>query len=343
MSVRRRGLPALVLVIVVAVLSCWVEAQAVAQASTEAVVTVSVEGAGNVLVEPSHVTCDATCTTSVPRGAAVTVTATAADGFVLASWHGACAGTDGNTCVVHPDSDASITVVFAAAAPTTTDSNPTTSTTVDTTPPPPTTTAPPPVTTIPGTAADVVSNAVRQLPTAFVAFNVPRTLGRKETATIQLLLSPTSKSIGELKERLSEAGDRIGDRVKYSSTMEATLLSQDFDITPVDNESRKFVPSDQVTEWLWQVTPKRTGTLRLYLSLYAIIDVAGREGPVKVGTFHRTLTIDVAWTQRAGDFVKGNWQWLWTAVLVPVGLWAAGRRKRPKPPSPADGDATART
>ena len=66
--------------------------------------------------------------------------------------------------------------------------------------------------------------------------------------------------------------------------MEATLLSQDFDITPVDNESRKFVPADAVTEWLWQVTPKRTGTLRLYLNLYAIIDVAGKEGPVKVGT-----------------------------------------------------------
>lgn len=344
MSVRRRGLPALLLVVLVAVLVGRPEAQAAEQASSEVVVTVSVQGIGDVVIEPAHITCDTSCTTTVAQGAAVTVTANPADGFVLASWHGACAGTEGDTCVTHPDSDASITVVFAAAAgttsTTTTGSNPTTSTTVDTTPPPPTTTAPPPpISTMPSNAADVVSEAVRQLPTAFVAFNVPTTLGRNETATIQLLLSPPSKSIGELKDRLSEAGDRIGDSVRYSSTMEATLLSQDFEITPVDNESRKFVPADAVTEWLWQVTPKRTGTLRLYLNLYAIIDVAGKEGPVKVGTFHRTLTINVTWTQRAGDFVKGNWKWLWTAILVPVGLWAAGRRKRPKPPSPAAGDA----
>jgi Divergent InlB B-repeat domain len=349
MSVRRRGLPALMLVVVLAALAGRPDAQAAAHQSAEAAVTVSIQGVGSVLIEPSHVTCDATCSTSVVQGTAVTVTADAADGFVLASWHGACAGTDGDTCVIHPDSDASITVVFAAAAvtaTTTAGSNPTPTTTVETTPPPPTTTAPPPpppIRTMPSNAADVVSNAVRELPTAFVAFNVPTTLGRNETATIQLLLSPPSKSIAELKDRLSEAGDRIGDRVKYSSTMEATLLSQDFDITPVDNESRKFVPADEVTEWLWQVTPKRTGKLRLYLNLYAIIDVAGKEGPVKVGTFHRTLSINVTWTQRAGDFVKSNWQWLWTAILVPVGLWAAGRRKRPKPPAPASSDAATST
>jgi hypothetical protein len=343
MSVRRRGLPALMLVVVVAVLAGWSETQAVAHASTDVVVTVSVQGIGDVVIEPSHITCQASCTTSIAPGDAVTVTANAADGFVLASWHGACAGTDGDTCVIHPDADASITIVFAAAAVTSTGlsttTSTTTSTTVTTSPPPTTTAPPPPIVTMPSNVRDVVSIAVRELPTAFVAFNVPTTLGRNETATIQLLLSPKSKSIGELKDRLSEAGDRIGDRVRYSNTMEATLLSQDFDITPVDNESRKFVPSDEVTEWLWQVTPKRTGKLRLYLNLYAIINVAGKEGPVKVGTFHRTLTINVGWTERAGDFVKGNWKWLWTAILVPVGLWAAGRRKRPKPPSPAARDA----
>ena len=86
----------------------------------------------------------------------MTITANAADGFVLASWHGACAGTDGDTCVIHPNSEASITVVFAAAAATTTDSNPTPSTTVGTTPPPP---PPPRIGTLPSNAAHLVSNA----------------------------------------------------------------------------------------------------------------------------------------------------------------------------------------
>ena len=115
--------------------------------------------------------------------------------------------------------------------------------------------------------------------------------------------------------------------------MEAVLRSQDFEIDPVDPAARKFVPADQDTEWLWQVTPKKSGDLRLFLTLYAIIDVAGKEGPVKVGTFHRTLKIHVTWTQRAGDFFKSNWKWLWTAVLVPVALWAIRKRAERKPPA----------
>ena len=72
MSVRRRGLPALMLVVVVAVLAGRPEAQAAEQASSEAVVTVSVQGIGDVVIEPAHITCDASCTTTVAQGAAVT-------------------------------------------------------------------------------------------------------------------------------------------------------------------------------------------------------------------------------------------------------------------------------
>jgi Divergent InlB B-repeat domain len=343
MSVRRRGLPALVYAVIVAA----VVGGASVRAAGDPVVTVTVQGLGEIVIEPGHVECHETCTTTVSPGTEVTITATPAQGFVFAAWHGECAGTDGETCVIHPDADAPVTVVFAAASVTGTTATtvPTASTTTVTTTPLPTTTTqppPPPIGTLPGTAADVVSNAVRGLPTAFVAFNAPQTLGRRETATIQLLLSPPSKTIGELEDRLTEAGDKIGDRIKYSSTMEAVLRSQDFEIDPVDIESRKFVPADQDTEWLWQVTPKKTGDLRLFLTLYAIIDVAGKEGPVKVGTFHRTLTINVTWTQRAGDFFKDNWKWLWTAILVPVGLWAIRRRAERKPPAPSSGSTEAR-
>jgi hypothetical protein len=337
MSVRRRGLPALICAVIIAGVVGGVSARAAGYP----VVTVTVRGVGDVSIEPGNVECHATCTTTVSPGAEVTVTARPADGFVLAAWHGACAGTDGDTCLIEPDEDAAITVVFAAASVTTSTATTSTTaptTTVDTTPPPTTTTSPPPpIGTLPGTAPDVVSQAVLGLPTAFVAFNAPRTLGRGETATIQLLLSPASKSIRELEDRLSEVGDKIGARIRYSSTMEAVLRSQDFEVDPVDSKSRKFVPSDQDTEWLWQVTPKKTGDLRLFLTLYAIIDVAGKEGPVKVGTFHRTLTIRVTWTQRAGDFFKDNWKWLWTAILVPVGVWAIRKRAERKPPAPSSG------
>jgi hypothetical protein len=97
--------------------------------------------------------------------------------------------------------------------------------------------------------------------------------------------------------------------------MEATLASEDFEVTPLSPE-QQFVAAGQDTEWLWEIKPKRTGKLRLFLTLSALINVAGQNNAYKVKTFKRTLTINVTFATRVGNFMKGTWQWLWTAVLV---------------------------
>jgi hypothetical protein len=195
-------------------------------------------------------------------------------------------------------------------------------------------TAPPPTSTEPSPSvptvdpADEVAQAVAKLPVATVAFNTPTELGRGETATIKLLLSPATISIAELEDRVDEAGQKSGAHVKYSRVMEATLASEDFDVTPLSRE-QQFVAAGQDTEWLWQVKPTRTGVLHLFLTLNAIIEVGDQTNAYKVKTFSRTLTIDVSLGTHVRDFVAGNWQWLWTAVLLPVGLWFYRRRTRP--------------
>jgi hypothetical protein len=200
-----------------------------------------------------------------------------------------------------------------------------------TTTPPSTTTAPTP--SVPTfDQADEVAQAVARLPVATVAFNTPTELGRGETATIKLLLSPATISIADLEKRVDEAGEKSGAHVKYSRVMEATLASGDFDVTPLSPQ-QQFVAAGQETEWLWQVKPKRTGKLHLFLTLNAIIKIGDQTNAYKVKTFSRTLTINVSLGTQIRDFVKANWQWAWTAVLVPVGLWLYRRRVKPTPPT----------
>jgi hypothetical protein len=203
---------------------------------------------------------------------------------------------------------------------------------------PPSTTTTPPTTTEPTPSvptvdpADEVAQAVAKLPVATVAFNTPNELGRGETATIKLLLSPATISIADLEKRVDEAGEKSGAHVKYSRVMEATLASEEFDVTPLSTQ-QQFVAAGQETEWLWQVKPKRTGKLHLFLTLNAIIKIGDQTNAYKVKTFSRTLTINVSLGTHIRDFVKANWQWAWTAVLVPVGLWLYRRRVKPTPPA----------
>lgn len=81
----------------------------------------------------------------------------------------------------------------------------------------------------------------------------------------------------------------------------------------------------------------QTGVLHLHLTLTAILTTNGESRELEIRTFEKTLTIRVTWPTRVKDFVQGNWNWLWTAIVVPLGAWTIrwqrqARRKAAEPP-----------
>lgn len=67
-------------------------------------------GSGAVVSMPAGIDCGSTCESSFPRGARVTLTATAAAGSAFLGWGGACMGTD--SCVVTLDMAKMVTANF---------------------------------------------------------------------------------------------------------------------------------------------------------------------------------------------------------------------------------------
>jgi hypothetical protein len=108
--------------------------------------------------------------------------------------------------------------------------------------------------------------------------------------------------------------------------MIATLSGSGFSIDP-DGKSEQIVARRGYTTWSWDVEPIRTGTQYLRLRLFAVITFEGREKRYMVKRFEEKLTINVTLPERFSEFFKGNWQWLWIALLVPIAglLWS--RRK----------------
>jgi hypothetical protein len=102
--------------------------------------------------------------------------------------------------------------------------------------------------------------------------------------------------------------------------MEARLSGTGFKIASITPE-RQAVSQIERTEWRWQVEPTRTGVLHLQLTLTANLDVAGRSVPRMIRTFEQRIAVEVAWTERTKAFLAGNWQWLWTAILIPLLAW----------------------
>jgi hypothetical protein len=195
-------------------------------------------------------------------------------------------------------------------------------------------TAPPPKPTGHGQFSRAIDKVLRDLPLANAAFNAPTTMHLNEPTVIQLLLSG-ERPIRELKEKITALGEKQGATLKASDSMEAHLTGAGFTIDPV-TPAVQLVSGEGVTEWKWEVEPKEVGKRRLHLTLSAIIDLRGRESTYTVRTFERTLIIRVTLRERLTGFAEDNWQWLWSALLIPIVAWLLQRRRKNAPPPQPD-------
>jgi hypothetical protein len=175
-------------------------------------------------------------------------------------------------------------------------------------------------------ALDEVDGILKLLPVGSIAFNAPATLGLGDRTTISLLLS-AREPLRDLVRRVTEVGDRVGARIRIADRMEAHLSGLGFKVQAVTPELQA-VSGEDVTEWKWDIEATETGRQRLHLTLTAIIDVHGSQSPRTVRTFDKVLEIRVSLSRRLSNFVEGNWQWLWTAILIPLSALALRSRAR---------------
>ncbi|WP_240722361.1 cytochrome c family protein [Poseidonocella sp. HB161398] len=150
-----------------------------------------------------------------------------------------------------------------------------------------------------------------QLGRARVAFNTPARMVYKQSAAVQLALVPQERDgVAEEGGAVPDPVDLLSDAlqgetveiagVPYSIDMRATLLGNDFSISPTGPQPRRVVPGLHAV-WAWLVTPERFGEdLPLQLELEALVqDPDGQESSVSARVLTAQIDVDV-----------GTWDWL---------------------------------
>lgn len=161
---------------------------------------------------------------------------------------------------------------------------------------------------------------------ANIAFNTPSSMNLTEKTEIQLVLSLT-KQIKELKQLIEAPGEKESARIKVYNSMEARLVSSDFEVNAITPEEQAVTLSG-VTEWKWGIKPKSTGIGHLHLTLSAVFTVEGNETRKVISVFDKTIEVEVTGWQTVSTFVKQNWQWLWVTIVVPIAGWLLNRRRK---------------
>ncbi len=162
-----------------------------------------------------------------------------------------------------------------------------------------------------------------------IAFNAPTSMKFDETPRIKLLLG-IKQTIEELKqdikveiEKKHLSGDIDVARIKVAPLiMQALLEGSSFEIKPI-TPNEQPISSEVTTEWQWEIIPKSAGENILNLTLNAKLPIDGNSTYRTIRTFRKEIRVDVTGLEQTKNFIKDNWQWLWTAIFVPVGafLW----------------------
>lgn len=164
-----------------------------------------------------------------------------------------------------------------------------------------------------------VDKALKSLVLGNIAFNAPEEIQWNNTAVIELLLS-LSFSVDELKDKIQEAGEREGAKIRVADQMSAVLKSSGFEIIKLTPETQA-ISFEEITDWKWEITPIKRGEQTLYLTISAILFVNGERTPRKIESYREKIYIKVTFMQLLSFFIKDKWNWLWSVILVPLIIW----------------------
>jgi hypothetical protein len=167
------------------------------------------------------------------------------------------------------------------------------------------------------------------LPMGRILFACPSEMRVEASERVEVRISGNPKE--DIVDGLEERGVPRETAAKISPVMKVTLTPDEggvFDVKAL-SEDEQLVSGDGFSQWVWSVTPLKSGKHNLYLTASAVLNVPGfgpqkREIPVLTQAVQ--VRADVAYS--AGQFWHSNWQWFSTTLLIPVGLWLWKKRSK---------------
>ena len=148
------------------------------------------------------------------------------------------------------------------------------------------------------------------LPMGRVLFACPPLMKVATSERVEVRISGNPKE--NLVAGLQERGVPIVQPSKIAPVMKVTLTPDEDGVFQVKSLSadEQLMSGDDYSQWVWSVTPLKSGTHNLYLTVNVVVDVPGlgaQEKEIPVLTQAVRVQADAAYS--AGQFWSSNWQW----------------------------------
>ena len=168
-----------------------------------------------------------------------------------------------------------------------------------------------------------------QLTQGLLAYNIPMKMMVGET--YRGIVSITrSKDDSVLFEGLeSNKDDFVTEDIQVSAITEVTLKDnaspKNFNIAPVHGRKELGTDDSTNTVWKWNITPLKAGNNELHLTATAKLIRFVQGSTVityeNIDIFDETITVETSVLTTVSMFFQEYWQWLITAIFIPLIGW----------------------
>lgn len=188
----------------------------------------------------------------------------------------------------------------------------------------PPTTRPPATSEPPDPRQEELDRQRRKLRAGTIAYRAPEPMRVGESQRVAVRV--TDGSAPPDTSALPGTGPPTVDPALVGPDVKAVLTGTDFDIEPVGDNDRRVLVTGGHAEWAWDVRPRRSGHLRLEVTLYVLLSDGST--PIEVRTYDRSVEVPVDTWREVRSWLK---EWLpYTGLTLPVlvgGVWALLRRR----------------
>jgi hypothetical protein len=155
-----------------------------------------------------------------------------------------------------------------------------------------------------------------------LAWDPPGTMRVGNMERISVRIGDENVALETLLDGLKPRNIILDLAIRMSTRMRVRLLAEnkDFRIEALSSEDQ-YIFSGETGRWDFSVTPQRSGRRRLRLLASMRIDVDGQEELADLPAYEREVIVAVAPLYSASRFLKTNWKWIVTALILPVAGW----------------------
>jgi len=164
------------------------------------------------------------------------------------------------------------------------------------------------------------SEIADQLVKASIVFAIPSTANITQDIRAQLLIDLVH-DLDELSAQLTAPGVHVKKKIYVSKIVMAKLDAADFEITNI-TPTEQAISDFGSTEWLWNLRPKRAGSLQVNVSITAIIFVGDKSTSYHIKTYDQIVNIEVTAYQLVVSWLVKYWQWIISTMILPLIIWA---------------------